>query len=458
MLTPYLEITRGPQTQPRKTFWHPKLGIVGVSGAQHAILATMKNRIKKRWTKGLVDVFRVLDRFEVLHKNEFRSLLSALSLQMNEEEAEGLWKIFDPSGSGRTSWADFRQCFEIPEDESSSDAQTLSSSATPSSKGKTARLKKVKKRSNSNPPKFSSEHEELKDTFKSCYQLGFNQEKEPDFYSSYGPLGQRGFKEPRRPASRMRPMSSASMYGSEDFEFDSPTRKLVQFDDSARRSSRNPRAESQEMEPVLQPFSNVGSSLKMSWRRWSGGQTLGASKTNLQDPAAPGESGSLIPGSGEFNTEFTRRQLRSKELEDSLSGNPNISWDESKHTFRVAPGFFDQDKEEVRELFPRGLGGSAASEENTSKKNFLKMWAASKPKYPPNTAGYFRKEQTDKGDAALFGDGTFWRDAGGDWKAVSKDFGAQVRYARAQRESGFTNFEEFEDYVKAGNLRRPGPE
>lgn len=225
----------------------------------------------------------------------------------------------------------------------------------------------------------------------------------------------------------MRPMSQA---GSRPVSVDLGRSRVQWADAQPPKRSQTPGSFGMEegFGATLQPFSAVGSDLKMTWRRWNGGKTLGVQKSHAQDPAAPGLTACLMPGAGEFTKVFEERIKGAESLERLLKENPDIEWNSMKSTFRLPPGFLDRERALA---FPTGMqpGSCSRPASRIGADGTLSgaETARAKPAIPPvNSQGYLKKEFMDNGEAKLIGTGTYWRDVGPPWKATSKDIGSLV--------------------------------
>jgi len=369
----------------------PSIGKTKVSASLYSLLFTIRNRLCLRWRKGISDAFQMLEvPGQLVGKSEVRAILSAVKIHPTVPRFDALWSFLDQQNAGKIRFVDFKEAFEISEDLSEGILQAVGEEEAENAKcrhvtmgRRSSRKFKKKKtrdlRSVSAPPGgglFSdlADEDDLQDVLRSLYDVTFASAlKAPTFdkFTKWSPLGRRGYA--ARPQTTMRPMS-VQMGGDDARHHPDAQTRSVHFQtrdmgsqaDDATASSLH---KSVKM-PTLTPFSNLrnGSGLKMQWRRWTGGETRGPSKSSNQDPAAPGATASLLLGAGEFKSNFDRSLEIAKSLDSILQKNPNLVFDMQQRGFKstspnkkldTPTGTNAQEmKRFVQTLFPTGLSSA----------------------------------------------------------------------------------------------------
>ena len=249
---------------------------------------------------------------QLVSRSEVRALLSAIAIHPTSARFEAFWCFLDQHNRGKIRWVDFKECFELSDDiserllHSVEEGEEEAKKLAPVARRGTRKKKKGRNgvRSESAPPgslSDMSDEDDAKDLLRSLYDVTFSAAiKQPTFdkFSKWSPLGKRGYR--TRPKTTMRPMSVLS---DRDFSSHSPdkrergtnarvhfrTRDMACQVDSDADSPLPPLQHRPRESPTitLTPFSNLrnGSNIKMSWRRWTGGETRGVAKSSNDDPA-----------------------------------------------------------------------------------------------------------------------------------------------------------------------------
>lgn len=229
---------------------HPTRGHMELSPVQGDLLGALRQRIARRWHRGVGDAFRSLSQPRVGSAPErvqlpvLRALLSAVSLAPNTKDLEQLWAALDPAGKGSITWTTLREALAIPGEPSlpqgfllpynadPRDYVHLAEGATAGGDAATATApepsrrfgtgkggSKLRKRSKSAPLGVSEAgaHDDdeaamMRDLLQSCYLRTYAGSS--DFFVRHGPIGRqiagREKDASTEGAARLRPLSSAS--------------------------------------------------------------------------------------------------------------------------------------------------------------------------------------------------------------------------------------------------------
>ena len=308
----------GPEAAHAKLWRHPVQGFVKVSERLWALLHAVQQQAKRRWHRGGEETFATLDRDagQPLEKRDIQAVLSYLAVFASTADVKEIWEFLHQGGTVRcVSWSDLKKVFGV---EPRGDTETVVQYST-APQGAMRRLggKRSKRSRSKSAPiegEFATEEEEIADIMSTTYNRFYSHDDDLDYFSPFGPLRHRGYHS--RPSSRMRPLTSEasdslhtkSNRGVQWNVSGDPTPPRLQARPSMRRQRADAEGTGTVMaEAMVQPFTNVGSTLRMPWRRWAGGDTIGPAKLPLQDPAAPGQTASLVPGTGEFRRSYEAR-------------------------------------------------------------------------------------------------------------------------------------------------------
>lgn len=223
-------------------WFHPTSGHLELSPVQADLLAALKQRLARRWRRGVSESFQALD--ELLPGGEgqtagravLRALLSAVSLSPSDKELAQLWAALDPAGLGSVPWSTVRAALEIPAEplEPLEDSPRGLRAPTRARRGGTAgpdgrtahpapdaahalsrRVGRVevrlRRRSRSAPPEAADDAALLRELLRSSYETSFG--GSPDFRARHGPLGRKAARGGALVApseARLRPLSTAS--------------------------------------------------------------------------------------------------------------------------------------------------------------------------------------------------------------------------------------------------------